>query len=75
MKIEIATRGIPHQMQTVQLLRMGCPKCHQAVEFIIDEEDKQYKPDMEHYKIMYERAIEQIENMQRTINMLSRKNI
>lgn len=36
--------------ETIQIMRSACPHCHQAVQFALQEKDRQFKADAEYYQ-------------------------
>lgn len=53
MKVEVARFGegvMPNAMMTIHVIRMTCPRCHEAVQFAVDDDDKQYKDEIEYYE-------------------------
>ena len=67
MKIEVARYGAkyaPDTMATIHIMRTTCPRCKEPVQFAIDNNDKQYKDDVEYYENL-------VPNLQREIKRLN----
>jgi len=64
MEVEVFDRSKSGAMMTMQLLRVSCPKCRQPVEFVLSDEDRQYKADANYYK----GQCEQLQNKVRRLN-------
>jgi len=76
MEIETYSKDgtIPETTITMQLLRTTCPKCHSPVEFVLSDEDKQYKNDAEYFEKQLDRAIKEIKHLNAVIErIVSRK--
>ena len=55
----------------LQVLRLSCPCCHEPVRFVVHEDDKQYRPEAEHYKKVCHRQQAEIHRLQRIIDKLA----
>lgn len=53
MKVEVARFGegyAPDAIVTMHVIRTTCPRCREAVQFAVDDDDKQYKDDVAYYE-------------------------
>ncbi len=72
--MEIRHAQIDNTMTTVQLMRATCPKCHNAVEFILCEDDRQFKEDAEYYEKLYGKANLEIHRLRKIIDQILERN-
>ena len=50
MDINIFNHSDPSSQKTIQIMRTTCPKCNEGVQFAVDEADRSFKSDAEHYE-------------------------
>lgn len=55
---------------TFQLLRVACPKCKEAVEFILSGEDRLYKEDAEYLRKRCENQSKEIVRLNEVIDKI-----
>ena len=70
MEIKHANYGYPNEMQTMQIMRTTCPLCHEAVQFAIHEDDRQYKDDAEYYEEQAIRWRKEVQRLNKLIDVI-----
>jgi hypothetical protein len=68
--MEIKHAEIDGGVAVVQMLRAVCPKCREAVEFILCEEDRQYREDAEFYAKKCCFLREEVERLKKAIDRI-----
>ncbi len=60
----ITMRDICNEKITMQVLRLSCPKCLEPVQFVLQEEDKQYKNDNDYLSELNKTLNERIHTLE-----------
>jgi hypothetical protein len=74
MKVEIARfvgeKYASDAMVTIHIIRTTCPQCHNAVQFTVDDSDKQYKDEVEYYKGLVPHLQDKIKRLNQVIDRM-----